>query len=246
MRPQILYCGDSDQADGAAKYLLSVLTRSHRPFKHLPPSKKLRLSLLSRSIRLLILSDFPASGISNSMAHQIESRIREGMGLLMIGGWASFGGIFGKYQHSPTSKLLPVRLKRGDDKVNWSRGLLVTKKRNHAALKGLPFGSPPVICGYNAVRPKPGSQVLMSAKPFVTNSGRPKLSKREVPLLVTRSFGKGRTAAFTTDCAPHWCGGFVDWGSGRVRVRLPGKIDVEYGTAYHRFWLQLFRYLMKA
>ncbi len=59
-----------------------------------------------------------------------------------------------------------------------------------------------------------------------------------VPLLVLGSFGQGRTAAFASDVAPHWVGGFVDWGSKRITQDIDeGAIEV--GDAYARFFRNL-------
>ena len=47
----------------------------------------------------------------------------------------------------------------------------------------------------------------------------------ESPLLVTWSYGKGRSAAFASDCSPHWAEYFQPW---------------EY---YGKFWVQAVRWL---
>ena len=56
------------------------------------------------------------------------------------------------------------------------------------------------------------------------------------PLLVLGMHGAGRTAALMTDLAPHWVGGFVDWGDGeRVKAQAPGSWQIEVGNFYSQF-----------
>jgi len=56
------------------------------------------------------------------------------------------------------------------------------------------------------------------------------------PLLVVGQYGKGRTAAFATDLAPHWVGGLVDWGEGaRITAEAPDSWRVEVGDYYAKF-----------
>lgn len=60
----------------------------------------------------------------------------------------------------------------------------------------------------------------------------------QVPILVVGRHGKGRTAAFTSDVAPHWVGGFVDWGPERVTESI-GDGGIEVGASYAKFWRNL-------
>ncbi len=63
------------------------------------------------------------------------------------------------------------------------------------------------------------------------------------PLLVIGDDAAVRTAAVATDVAPHWVGGFVDWGDGRVRAKAPGAEAIEVGDLYARFWQRLISWL---
>ena len=71
---------------------------------------------------------------------------------------------------------------------------------------GLP-GPWPRLLGYNKVKPE--GEVLIR-------------TDRDDPLLVVGEYGKGRTAAFTSDCSPHWGSPeFVAWqGYGELWSRL--------------------------
>jgi uncharacterized membrane protein len=59
------------------------------------------------------------------------------------------------------------------------------------------------------------------------------------PLLVVRDSGSGRVAALATDVAPHWVGGLVDWGEGRVTAQASGAEAIEVGDLYAKFFQQL-------
>lgn len=59
------------------------------------------------------------------------------------------------------------------------------------------------------------------------------------PVLVVGTAGAGRAAAMATDIAPHWVGGFVDWGDTRVTAQAAGGSGIEVGFDYAQFWKQL-------
>lgn len=63
------------------------------------------------------------------------------------------------------------------------------------------------------------------------------------PMLVVGRFGKGKSAALATDVAPHWVGGFVDWGPKRVSQDLPGGDGIEVGSDYAKFFAQLVQWI---
>lgn len=61
-----------------------------------------------------------------------------------------------------------------------------------------------------------------------------------VPMLAIGNYGEGRTAAFASDVAPHWVGGFVDWGPGRVTESIDNDQEfIEVGENYAKFWRNL-------
>jgi uncharacterized membrane protein len=63
--------------------------------------------------------------------------------------------------------------------------------------------------------------------------------KEEHSLLVVHDHRNGRVLALTTDVAPHWVGGMVDWGS---RIRINGS---ELGDNYIRFLHNVLNWLAK-
>lgn len=142
----------------------------------------------------------------------LRDHVQGGAGFAMIGGWMSFSGREGKarYQNTPVADILPVTMLGYDDRVELPAGSTPTVRADSPVLEGLP-NEWPWFLGYNRVKPKDSGHVVVDFA--------------EDPLLVTTEFGQGRSAAFTSDCTPHWAGEFVRW---------PG---------YAQFWDQLVRWL---
>lgn len=180
---------------------------NHLAAEHFP----LDLSDLSQW-NLLILSDIGANtlllhpdvtGLSKPMPNRlalIKRYVEEGGALLMIGGYMSFGGIDGRarYSGTPVEHVLPVRIKDGDDRVEVPEGFrprVVTP--DHPVVRGLPEYLP-VMLFYNGVTVREGADVL--------------IEHEGSPILAVMEYGKGRSAAFTPDAAPHGAPpGFLDW-----------------------------------
>jgi uncharacterized membrane protein len=114
---------------------------------------------------------------------------------------------------------------KGDDRTN-AAALLISGERS------------PVVCGYNRVVAKKESQTILEFRDLLFKQGRPTLGKVH-PALVLGQAGCGRTAAFMTDCAPHWAGSLVDWGNRRITVRCGRTNAVEVGNHYLRFFSRL-------
>jgi uncharacterized membrane protein len=130
----------------------------------------------------------------------IKEYVRNGGGLIMAGGYLSFQGIYGsaRYHRTPIEEVLPVTLLAVDDRVEKPEGINPRVKRSeHLILQGVE-GDWPYLLGFNEVIPKEVGEVLVTVG--------------ENPLLVTGSFGKGRSVAWTSDVGPHWCPTeFVEW-----------------------------------
>jgi uncharacterized membrane protein len=161
--------------------------------------------MLARSVRhpnrLAMLRDFVAGG----------------GGLAMIGGWMSFSGIDGKarYHGTAVEELLPVTCQSHDDRQERPEGVVPESLiPSHPILKGLP--SPwPFFLGYNRILAKPGAELVMKIDGD--------------PFLCAWEFGKGRAAAFASDCAPHW-----------------GPAEFLAWEGYPRFWGNLVEWLARA
>lgn len=130
----------------------------------------------------------------------IRDYVRLGGGLVMVGGYLSFQGIDAKarYQGTAVEEVLPVEIDGHDDRVEAPQG--VTPRvvdPDHPILTRIE-GEWPALLGYNRVEPKADADIVVA----VGND----------PLLVTGTFGKGRSVAFTSDCGPHWAPpAFVSW-----------------------------------
>jgi uncharacterized membrane protein len=130
----------------------------------------------------------------------LRDYVAGGGGLVMIGGYMTFQGIDGKgrYRGSPVEDALPVTLLEGDDRVEAPQGLKpMVRLPKHPILAGI-GGAWPALLGLNEVRPRPGADLIATAGGH--------------PLLVAGTHDKGRSVAFTSDCAPHWAPpAFLAW-----------------------------------
>lgn len=147
----------------------------------------------------------------------ITTYVQRGGGLIMVGGWMSFAGIDGKarYHDSFLEEALPVTCLPYDDRQERPEG--VTPKivqSDHPILKNVP-SEWPYFLGYNKVVPRKEATNILA---FDND-----------PLLSVWQYGDGRSAAFTTDCAPHW--GPVAW------LEWPG---------YPVFWNNLIAWISKS
>ena len=219
---------------------------------------------------LLILSDYPAPRLSSEeQARLVELVERDGRGLLMIGGWASFAGPRGSYHGSRLAEILPVELRPADDRVNTPLGtVLIARREAHPAIATVRGREPCVVVGYNDVRAREGATVLVEghhlrviepspgpgAWIIATAEGRRvsrggglprwerevRLERAQTPMLTVWERGAGRVGALAPDMSPHWAGGIIDWGL--ERVRLPTGNEV--GHLYRAFLIDLCRWLM--
>jgi len=236
MRESILYLGDT-KLTGAASYLAGVMHAHGIAFDYLPSDEKFSSSLLAPAARAVIISDYPAKNFSPDQLNSLSQKVAEGMGLLMIGGWESFTGAAGNYNKTVISNVLPVIMQDCDDRVNCSQPCLIEKAKDHKIIDSLPFEKcPPCIGGFNTLTAKSDAETILLARrfnvSFQSGSFRFRRLKQADPLLVVGSYGKARVCAFATDVAPHWVGGLVDWGDGRIEAQAPGAVPVEVGSWY--------------
>ncbi len=148
----------------------------------------------------------------------IRDYTKNGGGLLMVGGWSSFSGRNGRWYDTAVEEALPVSCLKYDDRMEVPAGVSVTAlKPDHPVMKDIPWDQAPVFEGFNRILPKEGAEVLATIGD----------AEGEYPLLVTWDYGKGRSAAFASDCSPHWATHFQPW---------------EY---YGQFWVQLVKWLAK-
>ncbi|ODT22473.1 MAG: cytoplasmic protein [Kaistia sp. SCN 65-12] len=132
---------------------------------------------------------------------------RKGGGLVMIGGYLTFQGIDGRGRWARTAveEALPVDCLPHDDRIEVPEGFRaeVVGERTHPILAGLD-GEWPLLLGANEVKLKDRPDVELLARLPDSEGGH--------PLLVTGSFGEGRSVAWTSDIGPHWLpNSFVEW-----------------------------------
>jgi uncharacterized membrane protein len=75
---------------------------------------------------------------------------------------------------------------------------LAVPARPSAITAGLDWKSSPLLLGYNATKPKPTAELLLS-------------TERGEPLLATWRYGLGQTAAFTSDAKARWATEWMQW-----------------------------------
>jgi len=135
----------------------------------------------------------------------VEEYVRNGGGLMMIGGYLSFAGIEGKarYHGTPVEAALPVLISNVDDRVECPQGVVPEPvATDHPVLHGVPEPWPAVL-GYNRVTAREGAEVVALCAAD--------------PLVACFRHERGRSAVFTSDCAPHWAPPeFMDWPGYRV------------------------------
>lgn len=246
MNRQILYAGDTSLS-AAASYLAGIMHHDAIQFNYLASDQPFDISLLGGECRALVLSDYPSRNFAPGQVEMVARRVEGGLGLLMIGGWESYTGVGGDYGKTALREVLPVGMLEEDDRVNCAQPCLMEMKCAHPVIQDLPFDQvTPSIGGYNRVTLKPeGREILVARRIRISRNGSgfafSPLESAD-PLLVTRTFGKGRVTAFMSDVAPHWVGGLVDWGDRRVTARAPGAGEVEVGNWYAQFFCRMIRW----
>jgi uncharacterized membrane protein len=148
----------------------------------------------------------------------ISDWVSDGGGLMMLGGWLSFSGVQGRsgWGRSGLQKVLPVECLMYEDLVESSAGFTAeVLVANHPVVKDLPWNEFPPIFGYNEVKEKDNSEVLVRVK----ETGH--------PLVVVGEYGKGRIVTYMSDPAPHW------------------GINFELWNGYDAFWQQSLQWVKR-
>jgi len=240
MRERICYLGDGCLG-GAASYLAGIMLHHSMAFDYVPSDTAPPASFISEPYAAYVVSDYPAATFGTAAMAHVARCVQQGSGLVMLGGWESYYGRLGEYHESPLADVLPVTMQQSDDRRNCDQPCLIEKVADHPILEGLPWDRPPGIGGFNAVTPKPESQTLLNAVQFIvgrTDDGWQFFQGEQSPLLVVGQHGRGRTAALATDVAPHWVGGFVDWGDRRVVQDVADEF-IDVGNWYAQFFRNL-------
>ncbi|MBR5161534.1 MAG: hypothetical protein IKW80_07875 [Thermoguttaceae bacterium] len=243
----ICYLGD-DSINSAAMYLIGIMTHFNLSFDRVDSSDSPDESFIQKPYKLYIISDYPRERFSDAQLQYIADAVKAGAGLLMIGGWESYYGRLGEYHKTVLTDVLPVEMLQEDDRRNYSQPCVITPCADHPITAGLPWNTPPCIGGFNEYKPKPTGQTIMKIHRFAINQSNDQFEFSPIedkPLLVVGTYGAGNTAALATDAAPHWVGGFVDWGTQRCIQDLPNGGFIDVGADYAQFFKQLIEWTMQ-
>lgn len=239
---KVLYAGDSP-VGGAANYLLGVLKFIKADVTHIPPAQKLTRQVVQKPYDVILLSDYSHKNLMPGTEQAIIKKVKEGTGLLMIGGWGSFSGPFGGWQGSLIEEILPVICSKGDDRLNFPGGASIGQTSPHRSVKNINLSYAPAICGMNRVAPKADAQVVLHVRKILSDGKEIRFDSKKHPLLTVLEKNGSKTAAFACDFAPHWCGGLVDWGKKTLRLPVNSKIQIQVGDYYARLISEIISWL---
>jgi uncharacterized membrane protein len=179
---------------------------------------------------VIVIGDLDAAAWKPGQLDRVAARVREGGGLLMLGGYHSFGpGGYGGTAIEPVLPVIPGPRDIGQ-RAEPFLPILTPDGVNHPIFAGIaPFfptasapakesGLPLLDGCTRVVGPAPGATVLAVAP----GEGGP------MPVLAVQPAGRGRAAAFTADTTRHW-------------QQTMRALDRE--TPFLRFWGQVVRWL---
>ncbi|RPF47594.1 putative membrane protein [Hydrogenoanaerobacterium saccharovorans] len=188
-----------------AGYQVDYIPNHHAPEKFPFTMEELKeyscviLSDIGSNTLLLAPDTFSKSIRKPNRCQLIKDYVEQGGSFLMVGGYMSFTGVDAKtrYGQTPIKDVLPVECLDIDDRAEHPEGVVPVIVKEHEAIKGLPKEWPHFL-GYNKTKATAQGEVL------VTIDGD--------PFIAVGEFGKGKSAVFTSDCAPHWGPPeFVNW-----------------------------------
>lgn len=142
---------------------------------------------------------FSSSKKKPNRASLIRDYVLEGGSLLMVGGYLTFSGIDakGRWHETAVQEVLPVEILTVDDRMEHCEGIRPVTVKPHEALQEIHSQWPEVL-GYNKTVIKPGAELCATVG--------------DDPFIAFGSYGKGKSAVFTSDCAPHWAPPeFCEW-----------------------------------
>ena len=142
--------------------------------------------------------------------------VKEGKGLMMLGGWYSFTGEQGKggWGRTMFREILPVNCLNYEDLVESTEGYYPEPTPHGQPVFGNLLAGIPPILGYNQTIENSEGDVLIRVR------------ETGDPLLALRQIEKGKVLVYTSDPAPHWGLNFVYW------------------KRYNEFWLKCLELVM--
>lgn len=157
------------------------------------------LSDIGANTLLLPSSTFTKSVKMPNRASLIKDYVLKGGSLLMIGGYLTFSGVDakGKWHDNAVQDILPVEVLTVDDRMEYCQGIRPVTVLDHEVVKGIEEEWQEVL-GYNKTIAKKEATVVATVG--------------EDPFIAIGEYGKGKSAVFTSDCAPHWAPPeFCEW-----------------------------------
>ena len=184
--------------------------------------------------RAFVLGDIDSTAFAPGELQALADRVREGAGLIQLGGFQSFGA--GGYVNTPLAELSPIAMTTSDRQqpdmpirddlhiggdvrmfpMPLFRGHYLLRLSSDQASSDRLWQTLPSFIGANRLRAKPMAQVLARAGE----------TQDAAPLLVMQTYGSGRVLAFAVDSTWRW------WLRG-------------YTDEHKRFWRQIVLWLAK-
>jgi len=158
------------------------------------------LSDVGSNTILMNIPTFTDGNVQPNRLNLIKEYVEAGGGFGMIGGYMSFQGFEckGQYKDTAIEEILPVHLMETDDRSEHPEGVHPEiAKSDHPIVNGIPTEWPHFL-GYNRLEAKEDATVIAT--------------HNDHAFISTLDYGKGRTFAFASDCAPHWGPKeFIEW-----------------------------------
>lgn len=130
---------------------------------------------------LLVLNNVPADAFSPQQMERVQAFVRQGGGLLLLGGYWTLDK--GAMKGTVFEEILPVQIvNSGHRLAHAPDGLALQPQENHPVVQFINWSAQPSLFFYHLLIPRPESQVAVHAG--------------EHPILVLGQYGRGRTAIF--------------------------------------------------
>ena len=172
---------------------------------------------------VIVLGDIASSQLSPDQITKIANLVKDrGAGLLMMGGYDSFGP--GGWGETPLAGVLPVDVRAGDGQLQGQVPMIPTELGLRHFIMRLANTPEANLDIWKQLRPLDGASQWAGLKPAAQLLAE---SPKKIPLLAAQNVGAGRTIAFAGDTTWRW------------------RKD-KTGIGHHaRFWRQLILWLAK-
>ena len=227
----VFYCEGTYRPE--QKYLLRAAGRPRHPVRRADHPLTHPVDLGDRlqpgKYDVYILGDVDSTAFTEKQLAQLAQTVRHGAGLLMLGGYQSFGA--GGYGTSPLAGAIPVEMsplerQKPTEPIRTDLHVVGPLKMRPVDVRDPPFalrlGDTPAAsaAAWNSLWPLDGANRFTGIK----DAAHTLAAAGRVPLLVEESYGAGRTMAFAGDTTWRW------WMHG-------------YQNLHKRFWRQMILWL---